>query len=219
MRDPADADGVCFDMDGVLVRSEEFWVAEQRSHILPTAAPDDEIPVSAITGRSYRDVYPELAAEYDLAVSRTEFEALFEAAGERIYGEQTRLLEGTHDLLSALAARDTSLALTTSSPHEWIGLVDDRFALTEHLDVVLSADDLDGPGKPDPGIYERGAAELGVPPAACVAVEDSTAGVQAATDAGLYAVGFRGDGDEADLSSADEVVTGIGELRATLLDE
>jgi HAD superfamily hydrolase (TIGR01509 family) len=229
MRDPAEADGVCFDMDGVLVRSEAFWVAEQRGHILPTAAPNDDIPVSAITGRSYREVYPDLAAEYDVAISRSEFEALFEEVGERIYGEQARLLEGTHDLLSALAARGTSLALTTSSPHEWIALVDDRFGLTEHFDVVLSADDLDGPGKPAPGIYERGAAELGVPPGNCVAVEDSTAGVRAATDAGLYAVGFRGDGDcaaaepprgtEADLSSADEVVTGIGGLRATLLDE
>jgi HAD superfamily hydrolase (TIGR01509 family) len=226
MRRPAAADGVCFDMDGVLVRSEEFWVAEQRGHILPTAAPNDEIPVSAITGRSYREVYPDLAAEYDVAVSRAEFEALFEEAGERIYGEQARLLEGTNDLLSALAARDTRIALTTSSPHEWIALVDDRFGVTEHLDVVVSADDIDGPGKPAPGIYERGAAELGVPPGDCVAVEDSTAGVRAATGAGLYTVGFRGDcavapprGDGADLSAADEVVTGIDGLRATLLGE
>jgi HAD superfamily hydrolase (TIGR01509 family) len=219
MRHPPDADGVCFDMDGVLVQSEEFWVAEQRTHILPATAPDDDIPVSAITGRSYREVYPDLAAEYDVAVSRSEFEALFEEAGERIYGQQARLLEGAHDLLSALAARGTALALTTSSPHEWIALVDERFGLTEHLDVVLSADDVDGPGKPAPGIYERGAAELGVPPAACVAVEDSTAGVRAATGAGLYTVGFRGDGDESDLSAADEVVTGIDGLRATLLDE
>ena len=226
MRNPAEADGVCFDMDGVLVRSEAFWVAEQRTHILPTAAPDDEIPVSAITGRSYREVYPDLAAEYDVAVSRAAFEALFEEAGERIYGEQAGLLEGTHDLLSALAARGTSLALTTSSPHEWIALVDERFGLAEHLDAVVSADDLDGPGKPAPGIYERGAAELDVPPGNCVAVEDSTAGVRAATDAGLYTVGFREDcaaapprDDEADLSAADAVVTGIDGLRGTLLEE
>ena len=212
-----DIDGLCFDMDGVLVQSEEYWVDEQRTHILPTTAPNDDIPVSAITGRSYREVYPDLAARYDVEVTREEFEALFETAGERIYGEQAQLLAGAHDLLRALRERGIPLALTTSSPHEWIALVDDRFGLLDHFDAVVSADDLDGPGKPAPDIYERGAAELGVDPTACVAVEDSATGVAAATAAGLYTVGFRGDGDEADLTAADEVVTGVDELRAVLL--
>ena len=212
-----DIDGICFDMDGVLVQSEEYWVEEQRTNILPTTAPDDDIPVSAITGRNYRDVYPDLVAEYDVEIDRAAFEALFETAGERIYGEQARLLAGAHDLLGALRERGVPLALTTSSPHRWIGLVDDRFGLLDHFDVVVSADDLDGDGKPAPDIYERGVAELGVEPAACVAVEDSASGVTAARAAGLYTVGFRGDGDEADLTEADEVVTGIDELRTTLL--
>lgn len=173
--------------------------------------------MSAITGRNYREVYGVLASEYDVEITRAEFEGLFESAAERIYGEQARLLEGTNGLLSALSARGIPLALTTSAPRDWIALVDDRFGLTEHFDAVVSADDFDGPGKPAPGIYERGAADLGVAPEACVAVEDSTAGVQAATAAGLYTIGFRGDGDEADLTVADEVVTGIDELRATLL--
>lgn len=214
-----DIDGICFDMDGVLIQSEEFWVTEQRTHILPTTAPDDEIPVSAITGRNYRDVYADLVVEYDVAVSRSEFEALFESAGERIYGEQARLLDGAHGLLSALSARGIPLALTTSSPRDWITLVDERFGILNHFDAVVSADDLDGPGKPAPGIYERGVRELSVSPTSCVAVEDSTAGVQAAVAAGLHTIGFRGDGDEADLSAADEVVTGIDGLRRTLSTE
>jgi HAD superfamily hydrolase (TIGR01509 family) len=218
MRDSLDYDGVCFDMDGVLVQSEAFWVDEQRTHILPTTAPDDDIPVSAITGRNYREVYDDLVAEYDVAVSRAAFERLFEAAGERIYGEQARLLTGAHDLLAALRERDVPLALTTSSPHDWLSLVDDRFDLLAHFDAVVSADDVDR-GKPAPDIYERGAAELDVAPDRCVAVEDSTSGVQAAAAAGLYTVGFRGDGDDADLTGADDVVTGVDELRRTLVGE
>lgn len=210
-------DGICFDMDGVLVQSEEFWVEKQRTHILPRTAPNDDIPVSAITGRNYREVYDDLVGEYDVALSRREFEALFESAGESIYGEQARLLEGAHDLLSALSQRNVPLALTTSSPHHWIALVDERFGLTDYFDAVISTDDLDGSGKPAPDIYERGVAELDVQPEACVAVEDSRAGVAAATTAGLYTIGFRGDGDDADLTAADEVTTGIDDLRATLL--
>lgn len=211
-------DGICFDMDGVLVQSEEFWVEQQRTHILPTTAPDDEIPLAAITGRNYAEVYPELDAEYDVAVTREEFETMFEETGERIYREQARLLDGAHELLTELTARGVPLALTTSSPRDWIALIDERFGLTDHFDAVVSAEDLDGPGKPAPGIYERGAAALGLGPGDCIAVEDSTAGVQAATGAGMWTIGFHGDGDEADLTEADEVVTGIEELRGVLLD-
>ncbi len=204
-------------MDGVLVQSEEFWVERQREHILPTAAPDDEIPMSAITGRNYAELYPELAEKYDLAVTREEFEALFEAAGEEIYAEHATLLPGAHDLLSALRERGVSLALTTSSPLEWIDLVDDRFDLRAYFDAVVSAETLAGPGKPAPDIYERGVAELGLSPDVCVAVEDSTAGARAASRAGLYTIGFRGDGADTDLAVADEVVEGSAGLRRALL--
>lgn len=214
-----DIDGICFDMDGVLVHSESFWVEEERTHILPTAAPDEDIPVAALTGRNFRELYPELSAEYDLAVSRSEFEAMFEDAATRIYGEQANLLEGAHELLSDLDDQGVPLALTTSSPHSWIELVDDRFDLLGYFDAVVSAEDLDGPGKPAPDIYRRGVAELGGEPVACIAVEDSPAGVRAATSAGLYTVGFSGDGDEHALDRADVVVSGTDGLRVALLPE
>ncbi|MFC7248664.1 HAD family hydrolase [Halomicroarcula sp. GCM10025324] len=209
---------ICFDMDGVLVQSEDYWVEKQRGHILPTAAPNDDIPLSATTGRSYKEVYPELAEEYEMAVSREEYEAMFERAGREIYREHATVLDGVHDLLADLRSAGVSLALTTSSPWEWIDVVDERFGLLEHFDAVVSADDIEGPGKPAPGIYERGAAELGVDPSEGWAVEDSTAGAQAAVAAGLTTVGFRGDGDETDLSVADYVVAGEPELRALLFD-
>ena len=212
-------EGVCFDMDGVLVQSEAFWVEEQRTSILPKTAPDDDVPVAAITGRNFREVYPDLAADYDVAISRDEFEMLFETAAERIYGEQAGLLPGAHELLSALESRGVALALTTSAPRSWIALVDERFDLLSHFDAVVSAEDFDGPGKPAPEIYERGAAALGVAPEQCVAIEDSTAGVDAATAAGLWTIGFNGDGDDADLTGADEIVTGPDELSTALLGE
>ncbi|WP_284010777.1 HAD family hydrolase [Haloarcula pelagica] len=210
---------VCFDMDGVLVQSEDHWVSIERDHILPTAAPDDDIPVSDITGRNFREVYPDLAAEYDVVISREEFEGLFEEAGERIYGEHATLLPGAHDLLSELREAGVALALTTSAPRDWIELIDERFDLLGQFDTSVSAEEIDGPGKPEPDIYERGATELGVDPSESWAVEDSTAGARAAVGAGMTTVGFRGDGDETDLSMVDHVAGDAAELRAVLLGE
>ena len=208
---------ICFDMDGVLVQSEDHWVAIQRDHILPTVAPDDDIPLSAITGRDYTEVYPDLDAEYDLAVSREEYERLFAEAGREIYSEHATMLPGVHELLDSLRDAGVSLALTTSAPWDWIDVIDERFDLLRHFDAAISAQDIDGPGKPAPNIYERGARELGVDPADCWAVEDSTAGARAAVAAGMTVVGFRGDGEAADLSMVHHLADDAAELRAVLL--
>ncbi|MBX0322325.1 HAD family phosphatase [Halomicroarcula sp. F13] len=210
---------ICFDMDGVLVMSEDHWVSVQRDHILPTVAPNDDIPLSAITGRDYTEVYPDIAAEYDIEVSREEYERLFEEAGERIYRDHATLLSGAHDLLADLGAAGVGLALTTSAPWDWIDVIDERFDLLSHFDAAVSAQDVDGPGKPEPGIYERGAAELGVDPGECWAVEDSTAGARAAVRAGMTTVGFRGDGDATDLSMVHHLADDADDLRTLLLGE
>jgi len=209
--------GICFDMDGVLVQSEDHWVRAQREEILPTAAPNDDIPVSAITGRNYRELYPDLAAEYDLEISREAFEALFEEYGQTIYGEQATLLDGAHELLDDLRDAGIALALTTSAPWAWIDVANERFDILSKFDVAISAGDIDGPGKPEPDIYERGAKELGVAPEDCWAVEDSTMGARAAVAAGMTTVGFRGDGDETDLSMVHETADDAEALRQVLL--
>lgn len=208
---------ICFDMDGVLVQSEDHWVTVQREHILPTVAPDDDIPLSAITGRDYTEVYPDLDSEYDLAVTRDEYEALFEAAGEEIYGEHATMLDGVDGLLADLREAGVALALTTSAPWAWINVIEDRFGLLHHFDAAVSAHDVDGPGKPEPHIYERGARELGVEASECWAVEDSHAGASAAVEAGMTTVGFHGDGAATDLPMVQYEASDAAELRAVLL--
>jgi HAD superfamily hydrolase (TIGR01509 family) len=208
---------ICFDMDGVLVQSEDHWVRLQREHILPTVAPDDDIPLSAITGRDYTEVYPDLDGEYELAVTREEYERLFEEAGTEIYGEHATMLAGVDDLFADLREAGISLALTTSAPWDWIDVIEERFGLLHHFDAAISAQDIDGPGKPEPNIYERGASELGVEPAECWAVEDSQAGARAAVAAGMTVVGFQGDGAETELPMVHYLASDAAELRDVLV--
>jgi HAD superfamily hydrolase (TIGR01509 family) len=210
---------ICFHMDGVLVQSEDHWVSIQRDHILPTVAPDDEIPLSAIPGRDYTEVYPDLDEQYELAVSRGEYERLFEEAGREIYQDHATMLAGVDDLLAGLRDAGTALALTTSAPWDWIDVIEERFGLLHHFDAAVSAQDIDAPGKPEPHIYEHGASELGVDPTECWAVEDSHAGAQAAVAAGMTTVGFQGDGAETELPMVHHLASDADELRAVLLGE
>jgi beta-phosphoglucomutase-like phosphatase (HAD superfamily) len=77
----------------------------------------------------------------------------------------------------------------------------------------VSAEEVGGEGKPSPAIYLYTAQRLGVDPARCVVAEDSRNGVLAARAAGMYCIGLRnGFNDDQDLSEANIIVNGLGEI-------
>src|SRR5690242_1042891 len=79
------------------------------------------------------------------------------------------------------------IALATMSYIKQVQRVLDVLGLANAFDFVASRDDVEH-GKPDPEIYLLIARELGVPPADCLVVEDSPAGVKAAQAAGMNVV-------------------------------
>ncbi|QLH80943.1 HAD family hydrolase [Halosimplex pelagicum] len=208
-------DAVCFDMDGVLVDSEDYWHPYEREQLLPLVGLED-LDLDEITGMNYREIYDYLDATYEIGTERAEFLGWYEETATSIYGEEVALLEGADELLAALRERGVTLALVSSSPHDWIDTVLDRFDL--EFDAVVSADALEGPGKPESGVYEHAAERIGVDPADAVAVEDSVHGIESASRAGMHVVGFRhGAADETDRSRADYVADAPTDLREHLL--
>ncbi|UPV75748.1 HAD family phosphatase [Halorussus limi] len=208
---------VLFDMDGVIVNSERYWVEREEEEILP-AAVDGSPDTSETTGMNFREIYDYLEERNEMTESKDEFVARYEDAARDIYGEKVELQEGFADLLAALREDGRTVALVSSSPHDWIDRMLDRFDLREEFDQIISAEEIDGKSKPEPDVYEYAAEQVGVEPAECIAVEDSTNGVKSAKAAGMKAVGYRNQSDEElDLSEADAVAESPAELREILL--
>jgi HAD superfamily hydrolase (TIGR01509 family) len=200
----------------VIVDTEAFWRARERDVILPAAVVGDPPPQDEIRGINYRETYDYLAENYEMAVSREAFLDRYESAAADLY-ETTDLLPGFQELLADLRGRDLRIAIVSSSPREWIERVVERFDLD--VDVRLSTEDVDGPGKPAPDVYAAAAERVTAAPADCVAVEDSPNGVRAATRAGITTVAYGGDPEAtelADLGAADpdELRAVLGELLA-----
>lgn len=219
-----DHEAVFFDMDGVAVDTASVWEEVEHQHVLPNAveAETQETRAEAletIRGQNVDDAYDSLVSMEGvrLNVDREGFDALYVEKGEHVYDRAT-LMHGYRDLLSSLKADGRRVGLVSASRRDWVEIVLDRFDLRGAYDVVVSADDIDGPSKPDPTTYEHAAASVGVAPERSVAVEDTPHGVAAAVGAGMRCVAYRGDGNtDADLSDADVVVKGSAELRETLL--
>ncbi|EMA05644.1 HAD family hydrolase [Haloferax denitrificans] len=214
-----DANVVLFDMDGVLVDSEQYWHAFEDEWVFADAIESGDPDHEEITGMNFREIYDYLDATYGTTVTKDEFIAAYHENSESVYGEHVVLMDGAEELFSDLRAAGKKLAIVSSAPQDWISTVRERFDL-DPLDLVLSAEDIDDPGKPEPHIYEHAAAEFGVDPEECVVIEDSINGIEAAVRSGAYTIAYRGgENADLDLSRADEIVNGPVELRAALLGE
>ncbi|MFB6068694.1 MAG: HAD family hydrolase [Halobacterium sp.] len=207
-----DTEAVLFDMDGVVVDTEEFWRDREANVVLPESVASGDPTQDEIRGINYRETYDYLAERYEMALDRDEFLELYEAAAEELYGERAELLPGFRELLATLQERGVKTAIVSSSPHSWLELVVERFDLD--VDAVVSTEDVNGPGKPAPDVYEYAARTLGVAPEACLAVEDSPNGVRAATRAGTTCIAYGGDPEASSL--ADVSVDSPADLRASV---
>jgi HAD superfamily hydrolase (TIGR01509 family) len=207
---------VLFDMDGVLVDSETYWHRFEDEFVFDGAIASGDPDHEEITGMNFREIYDYLDETYGTNVSKEEFVDAYHERAESLYGEQVVLMDGATDLFADLRADDRDLAIVSSAPQSWITTVRDRFGL-DPLDLVLSADDIDEPGKPEPHIYERAAAELDRAPGECAVVEDSVNGIESAVRADAFTVAYRSSHNaDLDLSQAHVVVDGPDELRAVL---
>jgi HAD superfamily hydrolase (TIGR01509 family) len=200
-------------MDGVVVESESHWKIFERD-FLPSLLPSwSQADQRNILGLGLDDLYTLLSSEYRLQQTRDQFVRWYHERAKEIYGQRVSLTEGFSDLLSLLNQHRILVGLESSSPRNWIDLVLNRFGLQDSFQVVVSADEVEGKGKPEPTIYLLTSQRLGVPAARCIAVEDSKNGVLSAKQAGMFCIGLRnGLNEEQDLSQADLIIHCFVEL-------
>ncbi|MFW5911753.1 MAG: HAD family hydrolase [Halolamina sp.] len=209
-------DALVFDMDGVVVDSEDYWHRAEREALLPRVLDGEGPGLDEITGMPYREIYDYLDENYETQISKAEFVDLYDDTAAGIYRERVALLDCFAEIRESTRDAGVPVALVSSSPTTWMEYVLDRFDL--EFDLTLSNDGVDGPGKPEADIYDAATDRLGVDPGDCVAVEDSRNGTLAAERAGMTVVGYRVEHNaETDLSACDVVCDGSEELRGELL--
>ncbi|RQG86740.1 HAD family phosphatase [Natrarchaeobius halalkaliphilus] len=207
---------VLFDMDGVLVDSEPHWKRYWQTEVFPEAV-DGEPTLEDVTGRNFRESLVALDETYGLPGGPDRFEAEVEAFAERMYRERATVTEGMPALVSSLQDRVSSFGIVSSSPRRWITLVVDRSDLSAP-DVIVSAEDIEAPGKPDPAIYEHALERLDVDPFDALVVEDSIHGARAASRAGTTVVRYEYGGDPEPIPEAEYVADDLPQLRTLLFE-
>jgi HAD superfamily hydrolase (TIGR01509 family) len=176
-------EAVVFDLDGVLLDSEQLWNRAKESLVRDTGGRWREDAPRAMMGMSS----PEWAAYLrdELGVDRDLSEINREVVRrmEDLYRERLPLLPGAVEAVRRLHDR-WPLGLASSSNREIIDLALDLAGLAAAFAVTVSSEEV-ARGKPAPDVYLEAARRLGAAPGRCVAIEDSSNGLRAAAAAGL----------------------------------
>ena len=179
---------VVFDMDGVLIDSEPFWreseievfgrnglYLAEADCILTTGMRIGEVTRYWYERRPWNGPEPEILAE-----------EILRGVIRRVR-ERGTAMPGLHQVIRLFQSHGLRLALASSSALSLIDAVIDRLELRSYFEAICSAEN-EPRGKPHPDVYLSAARRLALPPANCLAVEDSIAGVQAAKAAGMKCI-------------------------------
>lgn len=123
------------------------------------------------------------------------------------------ILPGAKEFLETCRNAGIKTALGSASKNSMTIL--NKVGIAGLFDAIVDGNHVTTP-KPDPEVFLKGAEALGVPPAQCVVFEDAIAGVQAAKNGGMNAVGI---GSPDVLTQADLVVGGLNEMSLEKLKE
>jgi HAD superfamily hydrolase (TIGR01509 family) len=207
-------EAVVFDLDGVIVDSEQVWDEVREQYVHESGGVYTENATRDMMGMSSTEWSRYIAEELGVPGTPEEINAaVVERMLER-YGESPPLIPGAVEAVRRIGAR-WPLAIASSSNPELIRVVVDAAGLGDLFRVAVSSQEVSR-GKPAPDVYLEAARRLDVPAARCGAVEDSHNGIRSAKAAGMRVVAvpnphFPPD-DEA-LALADAVVASTAELR------
>lgn len=175
---PSEIAAVVFDLDGVLLDSEAAWVEVKREFTEENGGHWKESAQWDMLGMSSTEWSRYMHDELGVPVPPEQISSEVADRLARQYRERLPLLPGAVEAVRSLAGH-WPLGLASSSNRNVIDLALEAAGIADAFAATVSSEEVER-GKPAPDVYLETARRLGVEPAECVAIEDSTNGIRSA---------------------------------------
>jgi beta-phosphoglucomutase len=201
---------VIFDLDGVLVSTDEYHYRSWQRLADEEGIPFDREFNDRFRGVSRMECLDMLLATTPRSYTEEEKRELA-ARKNKYYREMTEdlgpddMLLGTRDTVEGLQKRSIKVGIASGSKNARFIL--QRIGLTEDVGAVVSGRDISN-SKPHPEVFLDAARQLGVAPENCLVVEDAEAGIEAARRAGMRSLGI----GETEFEDAERTVSSLAEI-------
>jgi beta-phosphoglucomutase len=184
--------GVIFDLDGVLVTTDDYHYRAWKAMADQEGIPFDRQTNERLRGVSRMDSLDIILEKAPRQYSDEEKQQLAERKN-RMYRESLQeltrgaLLPGALEMLHELQRRDIKIAVASSSKNT--PLIMKRLGLNQEVDAVADGNDITR-SKPHPEVFLIAAERLGLPPEEGLVVEDAAAGIEAGRRGGFAVFGI-----------------------------
>jgi beta-phosphoglucomutase family hydrolase len=203
---------VIFDLDGVIAETEHVHIQAEKETMLKHGVKMSENELHEYTGTTAKQMFTELIRKYNLNVTFDEIFNEKEKIMFKLLEKEVEPTKGVIVLLLKLKQRRVKLGIGSSSHKRLIEYVLNKLNITSLFDAVVGAEDIVN-SKPNPEIFLTCAKRLHTQPEACLVVEDSKLGVEAAKKAGMKCLGYRNpNSGNQDLSKADIATSDFSKL-------
>ena len=209
---------VLFDMDSVLVDSEEF-ICQAATEMFREKGlivkPEDFVP---FVGTGENRYIGGVAEKYNFPVD-------IEAAKKRTYEiydiivrNKLKALPGVKDFITSCRNKNLKIAVATSADEVKMIINLREIGLpVETFDVTINGLEIERK-KPFPDIYLKAAEMLGVQPKDCLVIEDAPNGIKAAKAAGMKCLAVMSSFSEKELNNADWIVKDLNSVPERVID-
>jgi len=181
-------EAVVFDMDGVIVDTEQVWDDVREQLVRERGGRWHDGAQAEMMGMSSTEWSRYMHEELGLAEPPREINDEVVQRMLARYRDDLPLIDGAVDAVRRLAA-ELPLAVASSSNRPLIEAVLERAEIAGEFAAVVSSEEV-ARGKPAPDVYLEAARQLGVDPRRAAAVEDSSNGIRAAHAAGMRVLAF-----------------------------
>ena len=207
---------VLFDLDGVLVDTEPVYARCAAEALQKFGAPATEQELYPLAGLEAAVKFRQMLERYHLDADLLDLETCYRGLQMEALADFSRYPKpGVKEALSAIKARGYTTAVCSNSVTARVKKVLADLTLTPYIDCIC-AGDLVQRRKPDPQVYLLALTTLSLSPEECLAVEDSSYGIQAAKSACLDLAAIYDPRFPFDQSTADYHIHSLAELPALL---
>ncbi|MEZ6066956.1 MAG: HAD family phosphatase [Planctomycetaceae bacterium] len=178
---------VAFDLDGLMFNTEEIFRHSGTELLRRRGITPPPRLFQSMMGRRGEEAFAVLVEMCGLREGIPELIIESETIFFERLDAHLQPMPGLEQLLARIELAGLNKGVATSSPRRYLHMLLDRFELTDRFHATLTAEDVTH-GKPNPEIYLKAAAALGVEPAELLVLEDSEAGTRAAAAAGAHII-------------------------------
>lgn len=212
---------IIFDLDGTIIDSEEIW--HEAGHALLTRR---NIQLSQEEKTHLRNLLrggplsKSCSIIKDFANLHDPLEDLVKekiSVARMLYQKGVQFMDGFTNFHSKALNQQLKTAIATNGTADFVAITNQTLNLVQffgnhiyHMSHVNKA-------KPAPDIYLYAARQLGIDPAACIAIEDSAHGIKAAKDAGMFCIGYNSSKSPELLQQSDLIVNHFDDIQLDTL--